>query len=391
MKDHSLILPFTVARLPGIVFGAGCVQQLVPHIEQFGRRVLLITGASSFIGSSGYERLQAELAARQLVWFQHSISGEPSPEMIDEAVARFGVQNIEVVVGLGGGSALDAAKAIAGLLTTGTPVCDHLEGVGPELPYHGPALPFIAVPTTAGTGSEMTKNAVISRQGQFKKSFRTEALLARVAIVDPDLLHSCPPPVLLANALDAFTQLLEAYTSTGASRFTDALAKDGIRAFAAGFTPGHGPAVKDYSALSYAAMLSGICLAQAGLGAVHGMASPLGAFFPIPHGMVCGILLADTTRVNIAALRARSPNSPALEKYTQVAGWLSGHPHPVAEDLVTILTQWTHACDLPTLADYGMTMADIPRVVAASGGNSMKTNPLVLSDGELTKILRRCL
>ncbi|MBL1377213.1 iron-containing alcohol dehydrogenase [Zobellella iuensis] len=389
--ETTLIAPFSLSALPRIRFGPGLFYQLVSEIETFGSRMLLVTGAGSFAGGEHYRWLQAELEARRITWFRVAIGGEPTPEMVDEAVARFGKEEIAVVVGVGGGSALDAAKAIAGLLRTGTPVCDHLEGVGPELPYLGPAVPFIAVPTTAGTGSEMTKNAVITRPGRFKKSFRDEALLARLALVDPELLLSCPQPVLLANAMDAFTQLLEAYTSTRASRFTDALAEDGIRAFAAGFAPGAGQPVRDYSALSYAAMLSGICLAQAGLGAVHGMASPLGACFPVPHGMVCGILLADTTRANIAALRERAPLSPALDKYARVARWLSGDDGAGAEDLAGLLQGWTRACRLPRLADYGMAAADIPRVVAMSGGNSMQTNPLVLTEAELGDILRRCL
>ncbi|WP_375058333.1 iron-containing alcohol dehydrogenase [Zobellella sp. DQSA1] len=389
--ETTLIAPFSLSTQPRIRFGPGIFKQVVSEIETFGSRMLLVTGAGSFTGGEHYRWLQAELEARRITWFRVAVGGEPTPEMVDEAVARFGRQDIDVVVGVGGGSALDAAKAIAGLLKTGTPVCEHLEGVGEELPYRGPAVPFIAVPTTAGTGSEMTRNAVITRPGRFKKSFRDEALLARLALVDPELLQSCPQPVLLANAMDAFTQLLEAYTSTRASRYTDALAEDGIRAFAAGFAPGEGHPVRDYAGLSYAAMLSGICLAQAGLGAVHGMASPLGACFPVPHGMVCGILLADTTRANIAALRERIPLSPALDKYARVARWLSGDDRAGAEDLAGLLQGWTRACRLPRLADYGMVAADIPRMVAMSGGNSMKTNPLVLTDAELGDILRRCL
>jgi alcohol dehydrogenase len=197
--------------------------------------------------------------------------------------------------------------------------------------------------------------------------------------------------VLLANAMDALTQLIEAYVSTRASAFTDALAQSGIQAFAAGFDP-HNRAmpVTDHGQLAYAAMLSGICLAQAGLGSVHGMASPLGAYFPIPHGVACGTLLAMATAMNIAALRERAPASEALAKYARVARWLGAEEEGIeagSDALVGLLDSWIEACELPRLSAFGMTEADLPRVIAGSGGNSMKTNPLVLSDNEIRQVL----
>ncbi|MFC6668927.1 iron-containing alcohol dehydrogenase [Marinobacterium aestuariivivens] len=360
-------------------------------LAAFGRRALLVTGGRSFLVSPHWQRLQQGLDRQGIEWEQLGIAGEPGPEQVDRAVARFADASIEMVVGIGGGSALDAAKAIAALLPTGRSVLDHLEGVGPQLPYEGPALPFIAVPTTAGTGSEMTRNAVLTRPGSdgFKKSFRDERLLARLALVDPQLLHSCPPRVMLGNALDALTQLLESYVATRASAFTDALAESGLRAFAAGFRADPQRPVGDYSCLAYASMLSGICLAQAGLGSVHGMASPLGAWFPIPHGLACGTLLAEATRVNVQALRERNPESPALAKYARVAGWLGDDGCSDADALVTLLSEWTGRCNLPRLASFGMVEADIERVAAASGGSSMKTNPVVLTLDEIATVLHR--
>ncbi len=386
------IAPFGVAALPRIIFGAGSFDRLADELAALGTRVLIVTGGQSFTGSDRWAQLQRRLKAAGLAWVQVSIAGEPSPEQVDEVVSNYGDYGIDLVLGIGGGSALDAAKAIAGLLPVQHSVMEYLEGVGPELPYRGPSLPLVAVPTTAGTGSEMTKNAVLTRHGVggFKKSFRDEKLLPRLALVDPDLLHSCPPQVLLANAMDAFTQLLESYVSTRASTFTDALAQSGIQAFAAGFDP-HGVApVKDYGQLAYAAMLSGICLAQAGLGSVHGMAAPLGAYFPIPHGVACGTLLAMATAMNIAALRERAPESEALVKYAQVARWLGADEDGIGEGcdaLVGLLDSWIEQCGLPRLSAFGMTEADLPRVIAGSGGNSMKTNPLVLSDNEIHQVL----
>ena len=315
--------------------------------------------------------------------------------MVDEAVRNLQSATIDVVVGIGGGSALDAAKAIAGLLKPGNSVMDHLEGVGPELPYVGPATPFIAVPTTAGTGSEATKNAVLSMQGfaGFKKSFRDEKLVAEYALVDPDLLASCPPAVIAANGMDAVTQLLESYVSSRAAPLTDSLAWGGMKAARDGLLALHAD-VGNAAArerMAYAAMVSGITLAQVGLGSVHGLAAPLGAFFPIPHGVACGTLVAMATRINIEALRDREPDHPTLEKYAQVGRLLSKQgqldQQAAHTALITTLEDWTHALSLPTLAHYGVKPADIPRIVANSRGSSMQTNPIRLDDSEITAIL----
>jgi alcohol dehydrogenase len=315
--------------------------------------------------------------------------------MVDDAVRAMHIEPIDVVIGIGGGSALDAAKAIAGLLKPGNSVMDHLEGVGPELPYAGPATPFIAVPTTAGTGSEATRNAVLSVQGAdgFKKSFRDEKLVAKYALVDPDLLATCPSAVIAANGMDAFTQLLESYVSSRAAPLTDSLAWGGMKAARDGLLALHA-STGDATArerMAYAALISGITLAQVGLGSVHGLAAPLGAFFPIPHGVACGTLLATATRINIESLRTRDPAHPALEKYAQVGRLLSrqGHLHRDAAHTVLIdtLETWTRELKLPTLAHYGVMPSDIPRIVANSRGSSMKTNPIPLQDSEIAAIL----
>jgi alcohol dehydrogenase len=276
---------------------------------------------------------------------------------------------------------------------------DHLEGVGRGLPYRGPATPLIAVPTTAGTGSEATKNAVLSVQGPngFKKSFRDEALVARVAIVDPDLLKTCPPDVMAANGMDAFTQLLESYVSANANPLTDALAWSGMEAFRDGFFAAYGgtePAAGlGRQRMAYAALLSGITLAQAGLGAVHGLASPLGAFFPAPHGVVCGTLVAEATDVNVRALEARDHLNPALDKYARVAGMLAGDTFQSREEALEVLVyrlrRMVAELGLPRLGAFGMTAADMEKVVTNSRGGSMKTNPLVLTDEEVGEIVSR--
>lgn len=387
---------FSVARLPRIEFGAG-TRELLPRVAgQFGRCLLLVTGGSSFLESEEGSTLTATLRADGFDVDIFQVASEPSPDLVDGAVSRWREAAIDAVAGIGGGSVLDAAKAIAGLLKPGNSVMDHLEGVGPEAPYAGPATPFIAMPTTAGTGSEATKNAVLSVRGEngFKKSFRHDRLVAEYAIVDPDLLATCPPQLIAANGMDAFTQLLESLVSLRANPFTDALALSGMGAVRDGllawYEGGEG-AVAGREKMAYAALLSGICLAQAGLGSVHGLASPLGALFPIPHGVACGTLLAAATRCNIEVMRRRDPANPALRKYADVGRVLGGRSDvgegEAVDFLVDTLQTWTRRLDLPTLGALGVQPRDVPRIVADCRGSSMKTNPVELTDAEVASLL----
>ncbi len=277
-----MMTPFSIGRLPRIEFGSGSLAKLPEIARRYGQRLLIVVGARSFTASPRSEALFADLSACGCTWERVTVAGEPSPEGVDDTVRAWHGKDIDAVIGIGGGSVLDAAKAIAGLLRPGNSVMDHLEGVGPEKPYRGPATPFIAVPTTAGTGSEATKNAVLSRHGPdgFKKSFRDDQLMAEYAIVDPDLLATCPLELIAANGMDAFTQLLESYVSVRANPLTDALAMAGMEAARDGliawYTGGDGAAA-GREQMAFASLLSGICLAQAGLGSVHGLAQPLGS------------------------------------------------------------------------------------------------------------------
>lgn len=391
---------FTLSGLPKVVFGNHTLAQVPKLALEFGRRALVMTGARSFIETPAWQAFRAQLEAAGISVEHAVVDGEPSPELADRLAAQFRAVDIEVVIGIGGGSVLDAAKAVAGLLRIPNSVMDFLEGVGPELPYQGPEVPFIAIPTTAGTGSEATKNAVLSKRGAdgFKKSFRHDRLVPKYAVVDPQLLATCPKALIAANGMDALTQLLESYVSTRANPVTDALAMSGIRAVRDSLTGWYheqGDVAQHRANMAYAALLSGITLAQVGLGSVHGLAAPLGAFFPIPHGVVCGTLVAECTRVNIALLQQRQPDSDALWRYAHV-GKVLQHDMTLSERdglkaLVQVLEQWTQALALPKLSDYGMCEADIPHVVANCRGSSMKTNPIVLSDDEVADILRmRC-
>lgn len=393
-----MIQPFAIARLPRIVFGSGSFSKTVDLVSEYGNRILLVTGAHSFENTSFWSSLLQNLQRRGIAWERCKVAGEPSPTLADECVSRFAGDDFSAVLGIGGGSALDAAKAIAGLLRIKRSVMDYLEGVGPELPYEGPSVPLIAVPTTAGTGSEATKNAVLSVQNKqgFKKSFRHERLVAEYAIVDPDLLASCPPQIIAANGMDALTQLIESYVSTRSNPFTEALGESALRAARDGLTqwyenlPGSADAREK---MAYASLISGINLAQTGLGSVHGLASPLGAFYPIPHGVVCGTLVAEATETNIRSMLAREPDNPALEKYARLGSLLCQKHFQSQESaweaLIEFLSDLTRRLELPKLSGYGLEADGLDHIVAHSRGSSMKTNPTVLSDEEIKLILMR--
>jgi alcohol dehydrogenase len=420
---------FSIARLPRIMFGSGTSGELAAVVREFGQKALVVVRGPGFTDSPVWARIRAGLESAGVEFALESVTGEPSPTLVDEIVARrrasgfgrgpanssgrgpaSGPAPFDVVVGIGGGSVLDTAKAVAGLLIPGNSVMDYLEGIGPELPYRGPSVPFVAVPTTAGTGSEATKNAVLSVRGAggFKKSFRDESLVARVAILDPDLLAACPPELIAGNGMDALTQLLESYISTKANPFTDALALSGLAAVRDGLAAWFEEAVAGRGAegpgrvaavarerMAYAALCSGICLAQAGLGAVHGLASPLGAGFPIPHGAACGATLVAATRVNIAALEARDQGNRALSRYAAAGRLFTGRAgaddREARSALVSALESLTALLRVPRLSTFGITESSIPALVADSRGSSMKTNPIVLTDDEIASILRTSL
>jgi len=386
---------FSFASTPQIYFGTGKRSALAEIVAGYGSRLLLVTGGNSFDTSPLCAALLAELQQR-FELRRVRVTGEPSPQLVDAAVVEHRTFAADCVVAIGGGSAVDAAKAIAGLLPSGDSVMEYLEGVGAGKLYSGPSTPFIAVPTTAGTGGETSKNAVLSVQGDkgFKKSFRHETLVAKAIILDPELTLTCPPEITAACGMDAFTQLLESFVSSQANPITDALAKSGmaqvrdclLRAVE------QGEDVDARAGMLYASSISGLTLANAGLGSVHGLASPLGAYFPVPHGVVCGTLLHAATRMNIELMRAREAANPGLSRYAE-AGRIMLADARLADDdaiagLLQLLESWTERLAMPRLSAYGITESDIPRIVAGSRGNSMKTNPILLADDEIGALVR---
>ncbi len=363
-------------------------------IRSYGQRVLLVTGGKSFDSSEVCQQMWADLQ-QQFDIHRIQVRGEPSPQLVDGAVSKYKNFSPDCVVALGGGSVVDAAKAIAGLLPTGDSVMEYLEGVGNGKTYLGPSTPFIALPTTAGTGGETSKNAVLSEIGQygFKKSFRDEKLVAKHIILDAELTLSCPKTVTAACGMDAFTQLLESYVSTNANVMTDALAVSGLEMLRDSLIAAvdDGENLQARVGMLYASSISGLTLANAGLGSVHGLASPLGAFFPIPHGEVCGTLLHEATDLNIRAMKEREPNNPALSKYA-VIGRLFSQNNALSDidaqiALVQLLKQWTEHLAMPSLHEYGVKVTNFERIIDNISGGSMATNPIVLTRQELTDLL----
>ena len=393
---------FSLSLLPRIEFGFGTINSLADKVSVYGQRVLLITGRKSFYQSHHWHRLIKQLEEQKIQWFHSSISGEPSPEAVDIIVHQFLQEGIQCVIAIGGGSALDTGKAVSGLLTNGHSVMDYIEGVGAGKKYTAPAVPFIAVPTTAGTGSEATKNSVLSKiaDNGYKKSFRDEQLIAQYAIIDPDLLNNCPKSLIAANGMDALTQLMESYLSTKANAFTDALALGAIEAvrdsllfwYHADKNSNTQKLKTAQAKMAYAALISGITLAQVGLGSVHGLASPLGAFFPIPHGIACGTVLAEACRINIEAMQNREPDNQGLMRYAQIGRLLSGKAElnntQAQQTLLEILADWSKDMGLQPLSAYGVSEADIPRLVANISPSSMKTNPILLTQAEKEQLIR---
>lgn len=392
---------FGLSRLPRISFGSGCVADLPTAVARHGRRCLLVTGARSFEGLGLPEpRSWLATAGVDLV-ARAQAPAEPGPEVIDTLAVTARDADADVVVGIGGGSVLDTAKAVAGLARAGTSVMDHLEGVGRGVPYAGPSLPFVAAPTTAGTGSEATRNAVVTKHGPggFKRSFRDERLIAAEAIVDPDLLAGCGPDLIAANGLDALVQLLEAYTSLRASPMTDALALDGLAAVRAGLLSWHadpgGPGAPEArDRMAYAALLSGVCLANAGLGAIHGLAAPIGSELRIAHGVACGALLVPATQVNLRRLATMGASgAEGRTRFARAGRVLAdlapGTPEATAhEALLTTLEAWTATLGIPGLGSLGLGPSEVDAVLDGVSANSLATNPVPLGRDDLGAILR---
>lgn len=380
--------------VPRIIFGRGQISRLPQIIGQWGQSVLVVQP-----DHPGHEamadRLRNLLDGCRMAF--HRQGGEPTVSDVDEALAAARAHEAQVIVGLGGGSVIDCAKAVAALLTNGGRAMDYMEVVGRGQKITKPAAPWIAIPTTAGTGAEATRNAVIGApEKKFKASIRSEHMLARVALVDPELGVGVPAEVTASSGMDALCQVIESYTSTGANPLTDALSLKGIALASRSLTRAYenGQDIDAREDMALCALLSGITLSNAGLGAVHGFAAPMGANYPVPHGTVCAALLPHVIEANVAAMRTQEHSG--LTRYADIGRTMAGNPALDDEQAIARCIDFArgllHNLRIPPLGGFGLTEAGIPDMVAlARKASSMRFNPVTLPDDSLADILRKAI
>jgi len=380
---------FEFATATRIVFGAGVLREVGALVREFGTRALVVTGRTVCRA----EPLCRILAEHGVISDVFAVAGEPEISTIERGLALARTEGCQMTIGFGGGSALDAAKAIAAMLANDGEVLDYVEIIGRGRVLAKPSVPFIAIPTTAGTGSEVTRNAVLGAPDhQLKVSLRSPLMLARVALVDPELTYDLLPEITASTGLDALTQLIEPYVCLRANPLTDGLCVDGMRRAARSLrvacADGRDPAAREDMAA--ASLMGGLALANAGLGAVHGIAGPLGGGFPAPHGAVCAALLPHVMETNIRALRDRDPQNPALARYQEIARLLTGMPDARADAGVEWVLRLIDDLRIPPLRSYGIGSDHLTSLVAdAANTSSMKANPIQLTPVELAAVLRR--
>ncbi len=381
---------FEFATANRIIFGRGTGQQVPKLAVEMGQRPLVVIGRNT-------DRVQPLLEALRQIGLTdtiYSVTTEPSVETIVRGVQQARQAACDLIIGFGGGSVIDAGKAIAALLTNPGQVLDYLEVIGQGKTLSQRPAPYIAIPTTAGTGAEVTRNAVLaSPEHRVKVSLRSPLMLPDVAVVDPELTYAMPPAVTASTGLDALTQVMEPYVSNQANPLTDALSQAGLRRAARSLRRAYqGGDIAAREDMALASLCGGLALANAKLGAVHGFAGVLGGIYDVPHGVICARLLPYTMAVNVRALQMRAAASPALQRYADIAQILTGQPTATAADGV----RWIHdiCTDLAIspLAEFGLTETDFPTIIEKSQkASSMKGNPLPLTDDELVHILKQAM
>ena len=382
---------FTFAPTPVLHFGEGKIFYLTEAIKSYGTKFLLVTGASSFVSSSSFERLKGQFGSQKLNFKHTYVNGEPTPGLVDDAILELGTFKPDVVVAIGGGSALDAGKAISAMIPLNDTVKNYLEGIGSKM-HPGVKIPFIAIPTTAGTGSEAARNAVLSETGPngYKRSLRHNRFVPDLAIVDPTLTLSCSPSTTASSGMDAFTQLLESYLSPNGSSITDALALEGLAKVSSSLLPAFrdGSDGSARTGMALAAYLSGLTLTNAGLGLIHGFASSIGGFFAVPHGVICSALMYAVNTVTVRKLRSEN-SSVALKKYATAGRIFSGNTsirsdHYETDALLDTIQTWTAEMKIPSLAEVGIKGEDFDRIIEITEN---KNNPTPLRREEMYETL----
>ena len=382
---------FEFATATRIVFGAGVLNNAGKNLKVYGRRALVVTGRHI----SRAEKLLVDLQANGVGTVTFAIPGEPELAIVGQGTKLAKAEQCEFVVGFGGGSALDAAKAVAAMLKNDGELLDYLETIGRGEVLKKSSAPFIAIPTTAGTGSEVTRNAVLaSLEHKVKVSLRSPLMLARVAVVDPELTYDLPPALTASTGLDALTQLIEPFVCLSANPMTDGLCAEGLwrasRSLREAVSDGQNKVARENMAV--ASLFGGLALANAGLGAVHGFAGPIGGMFPAPHGAVCAALLPHVMSANIRALRERDEQSWALKRYYRIAQIFTGDGHATADAGVDWVRQLVTDLQIPRLGTYGIKPEHVAELVKkATQASSMKANPIMLTPEELSETLRLAL
>lgn len=382
---------FEFATASRIIFGAGTIQQVAPFASELGKNAFIITGSSIERAESLLDILKSENVLSEVF----KISQEPTIEITLEGINHARRTNCDMVIGIGGGSVIDAGKAIAALLTNQGDLVDYLEVIGNGKKFDNPSAPYIAIPTTAGTGAEVTKNAVLaSQKHKVKISMRSNFMLPKLAVVDPELTYSMPPEITASTGLDAFTQLLEAFVSNKANPITDGICREGLsrvaRSLEVAYKEGKNKLARED--MSLASLFGGLALTNAKLGAVHGFAGPLGGLFSAPHGVICAKLLPFVMETNVLALQEREPENSILHKFDEVAKIATSRCSANASDGVEWIQQLCEKLNIPPLSKYGLREEDIQIIVEKSkNASSMKGNPIELMEEELTEILKKAI
>lgn len=379
---------FNFSTASQIFFGSGTISKVPELLAGFGERILLITGKNT----SRAKLLTGNLPSSQFEIFSFQVNSEPTTDMIDEGVKLARKNHCEAIVGFGGGSVIDSAKAIAALTPNAGELLDYLEVIGKGKKLEEKPLPFIAIPTTAGTGAEASKNSVIySAEHKVKVSLRSSLMFADVAVIDPELTLSVPPEVTATTGMDALTHLLETFVSNQANPFIDNFGREGMQRVSRSLLKAYenGSNLDAREDMAYAALLGGMALANVKLGAVHGFAGPMGGMFPIPHGAVCARLLPAVMDANLKSAKAQNLNH-IISKYEEVAQLLAGESKARSEDGIQWAQQMVEKLNIPSLSAFGLTPSDFPALVEkAKKASSMKGNPVVLSDESLMLILEK--
>lgn len=374
-----------------IIFGKGSLGVGIESAAQMGKKALVVHGT----GKAPISNLFVQLKNSEVDYISATVEHEPTVDQVQNITSTARSQNCDYVIAIGGGSALDTGKAVAAMLTNSGDLLDYLEVVGKNLPLKNPSAACVAIPTTSGTGTEVTRNSVLSVQDkQIKVSLRSNLILPRLAVIDPELTYSMPASVTAYTGLDALTQVIEPYVSTKRNPLIDVICRDGIERSAKSLKTAffHGDDQEAREDLCLTSLYGGLALTNSGLGAVHGFAAPLGGMFDAPHGAICGILLPSVVTMNIKALNHREKDNPVLQRFTDIARLLTGNLDATCEDGANWLAELVQILQIPRLSEYGITSKDFPAIIEkALKASSMRANPISLSIEELTEVLESAL